>query len=471
MNKFTRKPKQIINRDVPAKFQKFNLLENPFPSEPVVNKDSADKRINGEIFEFEIRKKEYTQVVDEFLKKPQTDPNHFRLGYIIDTSYIGRGNGKSAFLVNLNHNINKEFCLDISDDVNKCFSAIVTPEPGGRTKTFPIFVDLIFKTILNSNIIDYALSIIRYEAINTLYPSINLDALTETDYSFINSLRDIEWYRKQGIDYHKICDYICQIEMMQGLPPEFPVFESRRGFFFENKILSQDNFENYYFSVLKSKKDKLDFVFTHLIRLFQSAAFNGTYILVDDFERIPDFQSARQKKDFALELRSCLFDGMYLNSRIGFYNFLLVLHAGVPRLISDAWTESGLENRSPISHHTASKHIILFEKLNKSHASMLLKRYLDEYRINRSDSDTEPLFPFSEEAITYIGQKCEFNASKMLKTAYDLLDKAADISIEKIDEQFVMDQLGGQEDLEKKNALTIEDAETTDLVKKATDTE
>ena len=102
--------------DFQGKFQKFNLTENPFPSEPVVNKDSMDKRINGDIYEIEIRRKEYEQIVNYFLTQPQSDPNHLRLGYIIDTSYIGRGNGKSAFLVNLQQDINREYCLDISTE-------------------------------------------------------------------------------------------------------------------------------------------------------------------------------------------------------------------------------------------------------------------------------------------------------------------------------------------------------------------
>ncbi|MBK8364972.1 MAG: hypothetical protein IPL24_15300 [Bacteroidetes bacterium] len=103
-------------------------------------------------------------------------------------------------------------------------------------------------------------------------------------------------------------------------------------------------FEEYY-SRLRKNQDKLEFVFSQLVEFFLAAGFNGAYILVDDFERIPEFQSAIQKKDFATQLRTVLFDGVYVNSRIGFYNFFLALHAGVPRLLGTAWSESGMENR------------------------------------------------------------------------------------------------------------------------------
>ena len=146
MGNLLKRPKDKPSADNKGRYERFCLTENPFPTEPV-NKDSTDRRINGEIYESEIRTKELTLIKDAFLKKPQSDRNRLRLGYICDTSYIGRGNGKSAFLVNLAQSINDNYCLDISEDLNKCFAIYVVPEPGGRTKTFPSFVDLIFGNI------------------------------------------------------------------------------------------------------------------------------------------------------------------------------------------------------------------------------------------------------------------------------------------------------------------------------------
>jgi len=97
MSKLLKKPQQLQRPETIGRFQKFGLSDNPFPSEPYVNQDSTDKRMNGGIYETEIHKKEFQQIMDCFLKQPQIEPNHLRLGYIIDTSYIGRGNGKSAF--------------------------------------------------------------------------------------------------------------------------------------------------------------------------------------------------------------------------------------------------------------------------------------------------------------------------------------------------------------------------------------
>jgi hypothetical protein len=464
MNKLLQKPAQEPPMDSPARFEKFNLKENPFPSEPVINKDSKDHRINGSIYEVAIRQKERHQIDTEFLKQPQSNPNHLRLGYIMDTSYISRGNGKTAFLVNLYHEINKKYCLDLSNGLNKCFAVHMQPELGGRTKTFLNYIDLFYKSILYAGIVDDCLAILRLNAIAELYPELlpSIESIAED--ALIANLKSKDWFSENNIDGRKVANSICDNKYLQELPPEFPIFGERNSLL-TGFLVSQESFKSYYMN-LRRGKERLDFVFSHLVRFFQAASFNGAYIFVDDFERVPDFQSARQKKDFALELRSCLFDGSYVSARTGFYVFFLVLHAGVPHLISDAWAGSGLENRAPLSLRTMSKHIIPFERLDKAQASLLLKRYLAEYRIEPNQSDA--LSPFTEAAVNLIGELAEYNATNILKMAYELLDKASEVPDRTvIDEEFVNLNKDSQTIATNTGRPTLEAADSTDLLKKA----
>jgi hypothetical protein len=461
MTNLLRKPTQIPNLQTSGSFERFNLFENPFPSEPTVNKESTDKRINGEIFEMQIRQKEYDLILNHLLKQPQNNPNHIRLSYIIDSSYIGRGNGKSAFLLYLLQAINKEYCLDLSNEENKCFGIYVSPEPGGRTKTFPSLVDSIFDAIIKSNIISVCLATLRLEAMNIAYPDFKIQESDET--KLVENLNNENWFEENHLSVMEIQNVILKDKNLQDLPPEFPLKIGRSSFY--PHFVNQKDFEDYYKFSLKKTNERINFIFSHLVKFFLSGSFNGAYILVDDFERIPDFQSARQKKDFALELRTCLFDGYYTNAKIGFYNLLLVLHAGVPRLISDAWAESGMENRAPINQPTY-KHIIVFEKLNKEHVSLLLKKYLSEYRIDPQKPDS--LFPFTESAVNKIGELSEFNAAKILKMAYELLEKASSNPKEQIiDENFINENRGVWETEISEQSHSIETAKTTDLMGKA----
>ena len=185
---------------------------------------------------------------------------------------------------------------------------------------------------------------------------------------------------------------------------------------------------------------------------------------MDDFERIPDFQSERQKRDFALELRTCLFDGGYVNSRIGFYNFLLVLHAGVPRLIQKAWEQSGLEHRSPMFYKGIPRHIIPFEKITLGHVFLLVQKYLDNYRLDSNAKGS--LTPFTEEAISRIAEQSEFNASRILKTCYEVLERAISQEAQQIDLAFLntADELPFDEGVQSSG---IHDAPTRDLMDSA----
>lgn len=464
MTKLSQKPLDKPMIGLPSRFSRFYLSENPFPAEPAVNKDADDPRINGSIYESDIRSIEYNKIRDQFLVQPQSSPNHLRLGYIIDQSYVGRGNGKSAFLVNLQQNINENFCLDISEGINKCFAIYVTPEQGGRTKTFSSFVDCIFGFILQSQIIKVSLASLRLDAIVNAYPGKAHLLEVEDESLLIANLNNKDWFQENNIDPSILQDEIFNNEYLESLPPEFPLH--RRTISFFQHFCIQEDFLNYYQTAVKKPKDKLDFLFSHLVQLFLAAGFNGCYILVDNFEQIAIPQSAKLKLDFAFELRSCLYDGSFVSSRLGFFNFLLTFHVGVQRLISEAWSASGMENRSPISSPGISNHIVQFEKLSADHVALLLRKYLSEYRLPESPYDE--LYPFNMEAISLIGQRCQFNASNILRTAYGLLEKIANRDdTELIDANFVNSMLETYQEEPEKPLVMLEAEEPVDLQEKA----
>jgi len=462
ISKYSKRPKSelVINK---GRYEQYNLKENPFPSSPFVNPNSNDARNNGEIYEPSIREKENEAIEKIFFKVPQSDPNHLRLGYIMDTSYIGRGNGKSAFLVNLQKKINQDFALSISNELNKCFAIILIPEPGGKTKTFESFIDLLFERIFESNVIDDSLLSLRLEGIINLDKTFNLEEHFIDENDLKNNLQSPKWYSDNNIDFRKISQQILTNPYLQNLPQDFPLFSSTSNPLLFHPV-SQNDFKNYYQN-LKRGQPRLEFIFSHLVTLFLAAGFNGAYIFVDDFERVPDFQSERQKRDFALELRTCLFDGLYTNAKVGFYNLILVLHAGVPRLIQSAWEQSGLEQRSPIFSKVTSTNVIRFEKINVNDAYSLIHKYLQAYRINQVD--TNKFSPFTQDALAKIAELSEFNASKILKMAYEVLERAVDNNVEEINLDLVLAIDEASQRTEQRQVSGISEADTKDLMKES----
>ena len=461
MSKLRKKPTAVIE-DVAPRFERFDLSENPFPPEPTVNKDSEDPRINGDIYEMALRQNEFEKIKANYLSASLGEPNHLRLCYIIDTSYIGRGNGKSAFLVNLQQAITREYALDLSEGRNKCFAIYVSPESGGRTKSFSALLDLWFEAILRSRVIEESLASIRLTALNEVAPQNPLNENDEDGY-VMDCLRDKSWYEQNGIDLAKVREVMSRNRHLQELPPEFPLFREVRPSGLFHQFVTLEDFAQHYRDLARGRP-RFDFLLTHMVHLFRAADFTGAFVLIDDFERIPDFQTRRQMKDFALELRNALFDGSYLNSRIGFFNCFLVLHAGVPPLISEAWAESGLENRSPISQMT-DRHVVPFEKLTRAHAELLLKKYLNQYRTRGSRlRGTEP---FTPDAVSAIGEASEFNAAKMLQLAYGLLEHAADNDLKSVERTDVDDYRNKDSQSVDSVEPTITSAKTVDLMRKA----
>lgn len=471
MKKILGKPTSKIDKIPSGNFERYNLFENPFPTMPMVNKDSEEKKFNGSIYEHEIRLAEYSKLLRNFIQEPQSNINHLRLGFIIDTSYIGRGNGKSAFMVNLLREINEEFCLNLSDNQNKCFGAYFAPEPSGYTKTFKKFVDLFFQSIIKLNIINYSLAMLRYDAIVALKPEANVLGLFVSEEDLIDKLIDDDWYRNDGLDkldLHKsdISRQVFNSPFLQRVSDEFPLVSDTK---LLSRFVTQTNFEEYYLG-LKKDSDKFYFVFTELVNMFLAAGFNGAYIFIDDFERIPDFQSAIQRKDFATQMRSILFDGPYLNSKIGFYNFILALHAGVPRLIQEAWSLAGLEQRVSLNpSYSDPKHIILFDKINEDHVVLLLSKYLKEFRIDPILNNKIDLYPFTPTAAKSIGIISEFNASRILQFACHIIDYASERGYETIDDKVVTEfsKHGGYKIEGEQRERNISTTEAIDLIEKS----
>lgn len=445
-----------------SRYERFSLKENPFPSSPFINPLSNDARSNGEIYEWAIRQDERDALKENFLSVPQSDANHLRLGYIADTSYLVRGNGKSAFVVNLQREINEDFSNIESGGKNKCFALTIAPEPSGRTKSFENFIDLFVRNIFESTIIEDSLATLYLKAILELDNEFDMEGHFENEEDFRVKLTSPEWFKQQEIDLYQVSNHIKSNPHFQHLPSDFPVNSTG---LFRNSML-KENFMEYY-KDLKKGQPKLEFIFSHLVSLFLAAGFNGAYIFVDDFERIPDFQSERQKRDFALELRTCLFDGRYMNSRIGFYVIFLILHAGVPRLVKQAWEQSGLEQRAPISFDGESRHIIQFEKISSDDAYSLIHKYLQAYRIQPTN-ENDYYYPFTKAAVEKIAKISDFNASKILKKAYEVLEKAIDDkNVQEISEEFITLSENTSFPEERSKNAGLQDASTKNLAQEA----
>ncbi len=113
-----------------------------------------------------------------------------------------------------------------------------------------------------------------------------------------------------------------------------------------------------------------------------------------------------------------------------------------------------------------SNHSIAFEKLNREHVSLLIKKYLAAYRLNPTFGDE--FTPFTPGAITCVAELNDNNAAKILKSCWELLERAVqDSDMYIIDEAYVREKAGRQGEDLTSVPPTIDNADAIDLSKKA----
>lgn len=364
----------------------------------------------------------------------------------MDTSFVGRGNGKTAFLMHLlKKNINNDYCHSISNEENKCFGLYIQPETGGKTKTFEKLIEKIILEIINKNTLKDCIVSIYLTAIMETFPTkfesvINsLNNIEEDEY--YTKITDPKWYKDNELDLNELENFVQSNKYLKNMSNDFynTIIAKSQCSLLPNISLTAEAIKEYYTINLK-KKNNVEFFFNDLVLLFEAANFNGAYIFIDDFERIPDFQSERDRRDFVNSIRTYLFDGTSENAKKGFYNFLLVLHAGVPRLIEKAWGDSGMEQRctlATIDKTQSEGHQIIFKPLNITSTEKLISAYIREYRAD-SNIINDDLYPFTQDSVNKIHSVSDGNVSKILKNCHHILEAATKTkNITVIDKAFV----------------------------------
>jgi hypothetical protein len=465
-NKYTRKAQVTVN-DFKDLYSKFNLKDNPFPYNPFIEPESNDPKRNGTIFNKNIRSKEFDKFVKSFLTEPLSG-DHNRIGYLVEASYAGRGNGKTALLVNLQKLINDDFGESFSGGSNKTFAVYLKGKSGTSVKFWQLCEEII-KEVCTKKILEDCFITLRYEAISedeTLLSKLNSVLTTEDDYI---RLLDNTFYLETGIDFATINSRIKSRLIDAGFTGELV-----------NRICyKSDNASQIVLEYLNKKndswkkKDLTRFLFDELTRIFMLAGFNGSYILLDEFEKIVDFQKPSERIEFAYDLRQGILEGNSQSAIHGFFMLILTMHPGTQRLILEAWEKAGINARSPLPSEDSidSPHVILFDDIKKQDIKALIEVYLDFFRLDHNDLKRTGLYPFTEDAVNLIADVSKYNAARILKFCNLALTEFANSnSINGVDQGFVTDLISRkrknpEEDINSSSFLNRETSPMEDALR------
>ena len=109
--------------------------------------------------------------------------------------------------------------------------------------------------------------------------------------------------------------------------------------------------------------------------------------------------------------------------------------------------------------------MIRFEKIKLEDAFSLVQKYLQAYRIQEVSADT--FSPFTKNTVARIAELSEFNASKILKMAYEVLERAVDQNVAEINVDFVLSTDEANQLAEQRQVNGISETATKDLMKES----
>lgn len=439
-NKLLRKPKKI--EEVDNKYQFLGFTQNPFPNEPAVKPYSPDSRVNGSIFLEKIREEEIKDFKDHIVNAPN------KIGLLMDyAAYKGRGIGKTAFLNHMKNFINSDLGETISNGDSVLYAVYVSPSADKKNRTLSEVAHAIFTSMHKEGL--FLTVFCRLRALSGLLDGVIDETVDESNYD--DTIAKDEWLEERGVNVAEVNSFVAGELVKAGLTDEYS--NMFLGNYHTFRTLLEDNRNDYFW-----KKEGLPFLFGIIEKLLRAAMFTNCIILLDEAEKMIQYQNLNERRALCDDLRYYFIDGSCSNAIDGFFKIVMTIHPNSQELLMPHWAAAGLDRFCSLGGDTSSENTIFFKPMSNDSmmVSELAEIYLQKSRINSADSSIRP---FTQGAIDYAMEKSDRIPGKFLKMLYLMIEKAVQNHWETIDKEKV--DLAWQEN--NKNYLATNTTEETPL--------
>lgn len=417
-NNLIRKPKVSVEQENP--YKRLGFLQNPFPANPSVVPYSDDVRVNGSIFLKSIRQEE----IDAFRDHIVNSQN--QIGLMMDyAAYKGRGIGKTAFLNFMKKSINKDLGDEMSNGNSVIYAVYVAPSADNRNRTLSQVAHSIFTAMHKEGL--FLTVFCRLRALSGLLDDVIDDSITESTYE--ETIANDAWLCDKGIDVSAVNSFVSKELVKAGLvDDEISLFSGSYSRFMDTL---KDNPSEFFW-----KKEGLNFLFEKIEKLLKAAMFTNCIILLDEAEKMIQYQNFNERRAFCENLRTYFVDGNNSNAIDGFFKILLTIHPNSQELLMPHWAASGLDRFCSLGGNTSSENTIFFKPMSNEPNMIraLAEIYMSASRIHKED---DSISPFTQAAIDYTMEKSAFIPGKFLKYLYILIEKAIKNNWNKIDKSEV----------------------------------
>lgn len=413
-NKLLRRPKRVD--EVDNKYQFLGFTQNPFPIEPAVKPYSADPRVNGSIFLEKIREEEIQDFKDHIVNAPN------KIGLLMDyAAYKGRGIGKTAFLNHMKNSINYDLGDNISNGDSVIYAVYVAPSADKRNRTLSDVAHSIFTSMHKEGL--FLTVFCRLRALSGFLDDVIDESIDDSNYE--DTIANDSWLKDHNVDVPGVNAFVVSELVKAGLTddPSNLFGGSYQSFM----SLLNDNKNDFFW-----KKEGLVFLFDKIERLLKAAMFTNCIILLDEAEKMIQYQSSNERRALCDNLRFYFIDGSCSNAIDGFFKIVLTIHPNSQELLMPHWAAAGLDRFCSLGGDTSSENSIFFKPMSNDSMmiSELAEIYLQNSRINTNDTSINP---FNQEAINYAMEKSDRIPGRFLKMLYLLIEKAVQNHWETID--------------------------------------
>lgn len=413
-NNLIRKPKISVEQE--NQYKKFGFVQNPFPANPSVVPYSDDARVNGSIFLKSIRQEEMDAFRDHIVNSQN------QIGLMMDyAAYRGRGIGKTAFLNFMKKSINKDLGDEMSDGNSVIYAVYVAPSADNHNRTLSQVAHSIFTAMHKEGL--FLTVFCRLRALSGLLDDVIDDSINESNYE--ETIANDTWLCDKGIDVSAVNSFVCNELVKAGIvDEEVSLFSGTYSRFMD---ALRDNPSEFFW-----KKEGLIFLFEKVEKLLKAAMFTNCIILLDEAEKMIQYQNFNERRAFCENLRTYFVDGNNSNAIDGFFKILLTIHPNSQELLMPHWAAAGLDRFCSLGGNTSSENTIFFKPMSNEPNMIraLAEIYLKASRVNKND---DSIAPFTQEAIDYAMEKSAFIPGKFLKYLYILIEKAIKKGWSKID--------------------------------------
>lgn len=415
-NNLFRKPKKV--EEVENKYQFLGFTQNPFPSEPAVKPYSTDSRVNGSIFLEKIREEE----IKDFKKHIVNASN--KIGLLMDyAAYKGRGIGKTAFLNHMKNSINTDLGNNISNGDSVLYAVYVSPSADKQNRSLSDVAHSIFTSMHKEGL--FLTVFCRLRALSGLLDEVIDETVNESNYE--DTIANDSWLKERGVDVQGVNSFVMDKLVEAGVSDN--VSSLFGGSYQSYKLSLEDNKNEYFW-----KKTGLQYLFGNIEKLLKAALFTNCIILLDEAEKMIQYQSSNERRALCDDLRYYFIDGSCSNAIDGFFKIVLTIHPNSQELLMPHWAAAGLDRFCSLGGDISSENTIFFKPMSNDVMMIneLAEIYLKESRIDANDNSINP---FTQEAINYAMEKSDRIPGRFLRMLYLMIEKAVQNHWEIIDKE------------------------------------